>query len=112
MTKHECGNSIFGCVYNNKSNKLIVFINHAHFEANFCPICGFSIQPERSKREDLKVNYKKENFTSTTRSPFDSGYYPPPWRLNKKNKGKTDGWCAFQDYYLRGCGALNTTEMP
>jgi hypothetical protein len=68
-------------------------------------------QPERSKREDLKVNYKKENGISTTwLSLGESGYYPPPWQISEKNKDKTDGWCAFQDYYLRGCGALNTVE--
>jgi hypothetical protein len=47
---HKCGNGKVGCVQNEKSGNLIVYIESRHFEAKFCPYCGF--QPERSKRED------------------------------------------------------------
>lgn len=58
---HNCGDDNIGCVQNEKSEKLIVFIKSVHFEANFCPFCGY--QPERSKREDMnneKINVKME----------------------------------------------------
>jgi hypothetical protein len=57
-----------------------------------------SIQPERSKREDL-----------------NNGFFPPPWNPNEFPE-KTKGWLEFQkemkkdpEYYL-GCGSLNSME--
>ena len=46
---HQCGNENKGCVQN-KSGKLIVYIFGSHFEANFCPFCGY--QPDRLRRVD------------------------------------------------------------
>lgn len=38
-----------------------------------------------------------------------TGYFPPPWTVNAKNKNRSEGWFAFQDalrkdprYYLEG----------
>lgn len=38
---HSCGSNKIGCVQNEKSKKLIVFIENNYFEANFCPFCGY-----------------------------------------------------------------------
>jgi hypothetical protein len=50
---HSCGDNKIGCVLNEPSGKLIVFIKDRHFEAKFCPYCGY--QPERLSEKDRKV---------------------------------------------------------
>lgn len=78
---HICGSGKIGCVQNENSRKLIVFIENKNFEANFCPFCGY--QPERSKREDSVLNNIPEWGSSSS--------------LN------------FEEWQRR-CGALNSME--
>lgn len=53
--EHACTiDNSTGCVYNKNFNNLIVYIKNEWFQSNYCPFCGYSIQPERLSEEARK----------------------------------------------------------
>lgn len=73
---HKCGHDEIGCVQNEKSGKLIVFIKFNHFEANFCPFCGY--QPERPSPEYIYFECKKCKFSARQYRSCNEGYIRCP----------------------------------